>query len=64
MRRPVELTARTGPSPLAHGFFLEQDTRESRRWTLPPYVSALFRQVHLLEQCLEARLAVQAIEQQ
>jgi hypothetical protein len=31
---------------------------------LPPYVNALLRQVHLLEQCLEARIAVQAIEQQ
>ena len=52
--------------PFAFGprFFLGADTRDSRRRILPPYVNALLRQVHLLEYCLEARIAVQAIEQQ
>jgi hypothetical protein len=44
--------------------FPRADTRDSRRRMLPPYVNALLRQIHLLEQCLEARIAVQAIEQQ
>lgn len=39
------------------------DTRESRR-RIPPCVDALVRQVHLLQKCFEARIAVQAIEQQ
>ena len=52
--------------PFAFGprFSLEQ-ILEIRVVGYPPlYVDALLRQVHLLEQCPEARIAVQAIEQQ
>jgi hypothetical protein len=38
-------------------------TRDSRRRTLPLWLSALLRQVHLLEYRLEARIAVEATEQ-
>ena len=44
--------------------FPRADTRYSRRRILPPYVNALLRQVHLLKYCLEAWIAVEAIEQQ